>query len=148
VSAPSSRADDVDTLRLRRLVQAGYALQALSVVLAVFGDGVFITTLVVVLPASLGYLLGRLRPPGATGSTLEPHLLWQARSFTRSALSLLAATIVLGPLLFIGLSLLWFAYALVGLWLAWRVATGAWSLWNSRPLPGTQAADTRNGRDE
>ena len=130
---------DLGDGRLRRVVQAVYALQALSIALAALGDGVIITTLIVVLPAGLGYGLCRLRRSAAEGTPLEPHIRWQIRSFTVAAISILLATLVLGPLLFLGLTLLWFAYALAGLWLAWRIVRGAWSLWKSRPLPGAAA---------
>ena len=52
-----------------------------------------------------------------------------------AAFLLCLATLVLVPLVFVGLALLWFAYALIGLWLAWRIARGCWSLWRASALP-------------
>lgn len=134
MSAPSSRADGTEALRLRRLVQAVYVLQALSIGLALLGDGVFVTAFVVTLPATLGFALNHMRRDAARGTGLESHFTWQTRSYIRSLLALVLATLVLGPLLFLGLTLLWFFYAFVGLWLAWRVGRGVWALLKDKPL--------------
>ena len=136
MSAPSSSADPPpNTASLRRLVQGVYLLQAASLLLALVGDGVVVTALVVALPATGGYLITRLRGDAARGTPLHDHFAWQERSFRLSAIGMALATLVLGPLVFVGLALLWFAYALIGLWLAWRIARGCWSLWRASALP-------------
>ena len=94
----------------------------------------FVTAFIVVLPATLGFALNRWRRAAAYGTGIEAHFAWQTRSYIRSLLALVLATLVLGPLLFVGLSLLWFAYALVGLWLAWRIGRGVWALLKDKPL--------------
>ncbi|MEN9706262.1 MAG: hypothetical protein RLZZ393_2141 [Pseudomonadota bacterium] len=117
------------------MTQAVYLLQALSITLALLGDGVVVTALVVLLPGAAGFAINRVRHDAVRDTPLEPHFAWQRRSAIVSLAWLAGTTLVLGPLLFIGLSLLWLAYALVGLWLGWRVARGLWSLQKSRPLP-------------
>jgi uncharacterized membrane protein len=128
-------------------VQAVYALQALSIGLALLGDGVVVTAVIVALPAAAGFVLNHLRRDALRGTAYESHIRWQQRSVRLVVLALGVTTLLLGPLLFAGLTLLGFAYGLIGLWLAWRIARGVTSLQRSRPLPGDQLANTRSGKD-
>jgi uncharacterized membrane protein len=120
--------------RLRRLVQAGYGLQMLSLATWALMDGVIINGLIALLPAAAGQLILHLRRQAVEGSPLAPHAAWQARTFRHALAATLVCLLLFGPLLFIGLPLLAWAYALIVLWAAWRIARGLYALQKDQPL--------------
>ena len=142
MSAPVTRADDPgDGSRLRRLVQVGYALQALSLVLALFGDRESIPEVAAILPAALG-LFGMPRQRQIPqDSPYAAHVAWQSRTFWRALAAWVVATLLFGPLLFIGLPILGWAVALIVAWIVWRIARGVHALRTGQPLA------TRKGKD-
>ncbi len=142
MSAPASRADDPDgESRLRRLVQVGYGLQILSILLALFGDRETLPGAATALPAGAMWLVLRSKLETLGDSPLAAHIRWQSRTFWWVLGAWGVATLLLGPLLFIGLPLLGWAYALIVLWAAWRIGRGLHALQRNQPLV------TRTGKD-
>lgn len=142
MSAPATRADDPgDGSRLRRLVQAGYLLQILSILLALFGDRDTLPGAATALPAGAMWLVLRSKLPGLGDAPLAAHIAWQARTFWWVLGAWGIATLLLGPLLFLGLPFLGWAYALIVLWAAWRIGRGLHALRKDQPLV------TRRGKD-
>jgi len=136
VSVPSSRAEATDaTPGLRRTAQAVYLLHVLSLVLGLLSDEVVVTRWVVALPSLLAIGVNYARRDAVRGTVLERHFSWQIRTFWIAVAALGAATLLLGPLLFFGLPLLWMAYGVIGLWVLYRVARGGFALQRARPLP-------------
>ena len=142
MSAPATRADAPDGgSRLRRLVQAGYVLQALSLLLALFGDPEILSGLDGGLPAGVGVLVLWSQRDALKGTRLASHATWQSRTFWIALGTAVLATLLLGPLLFIGLSYLGWALGLIAAWAGWRIARGVLALLKDQPLP------TRSGND-
>ena len=142
MSAPATRADAPgNEPRLRRLVQGGYVLQILSILLALFGDRETIPGAATALPAGIMLIILRSKFQDVGASPLAAHVGWQARTFWWVLGAWIVATLLLGPLLFIGLPFLGWAYALLVLWAAWRIGRGLHALRRDQPLP------TRSGKD-
>ena len=143
MSAPATRADEPGgESRLRRVVQAGYALQALSLVLALFGDRETIPEIASVLPSLLAWFGLPRKGQIPQDSPYAAHVAWQSRTLWCALAAWFIATLLFGPLLFIGLPVLGWAVALIVLWTVWRIARGAHALWKDQPL------STRKGKDE
>jgi uncharacterized membrane protein len=133
VSAPSSRADgDIPTAGLRRSAQAVYLLHGLALLLGFFGGGLIDGRVVVGVLAVAALCLNYSRRRAARGTVFEWHFAWQIRTFWIAATLLAGATLLFGPLLFVGLPLLWVAYAAVALWVAYRLLKGALALRRGR----------------
>jgi uncharacterized membrane protein len=124
------------------VVQAGYALLALSLVLALLGEWLAFPTWYAVIPALATPLLHRSRANALRTSRLSAHVSWQSNTVLGTLAAVAASMLVLGPLLFLGLPVLAWALALIGLWMAWRIARGVHALLTDQPLV------TRSGRDE
>lgn len=132
-----------------RLTYGIYALQALSLLVAVVGQGLLATQLLFLLPALAAVVLGFIARGRVQGTYLAPHVAWQLRTAWVTAAILAAATLVLGPFVLLGLALsvhqllispLQVAYLATAIWTAYRIVRGVLALRGGRdPTPRTLA---------
>jgi uncharacterized membrane protein len=113
-----------------------YALYALTVICAFLTVSVPVLRFTFALPSAIGICLNYLRRADAQGSWLESHFSWQSRTFWYALLWSGVAAIVAIPLLLLvhfWVSLV--AFALIVLWVLYRVVRGCVALRESRPAP-------------
>lgn len=127
MSAPSSKAESrVDLAGLRAYTQAIYLLHALSILIGLLSSAFIVTAFVFGLPSIVAVVMNYARRREADGTWLAAHFQWQIRSFWFTALWLAASTLMIGPLVLLGIGvpLLYAAYLATGVWAAYRVARG------------------------
>lgn len=103
-----------------------YALHAFAVVTGIVGSATIVGSFVASLPSIVAVILNYAKRGAARGSWLESHFRWQLRTFW---LAVLAIVVAVGfGLTLIGLPLAFLLFALAGLWVAYRIGRGWWSL--------------------
>jgi uncharacterized membrane protein len=89
------------------------------------------------LPSIVAVIMNYARRSETRGTWLESHFRWQIRTFWYSWLWIIITSILAIPLLIvvIGFLIAMVGYALVGLWIIYRVARGWLALRECRPMP-------------
>jgi uncharacterized membrane protein len=90
-------------------------------------------------PSIVAVILNYARRAEARGTWLESHFDWQIRTFW-FALLWVAITLLVGApltLIIIGIYVVIIGLAIVGIWVAYRVARGWLNLRERRPMPRT-----------
>jgi uncharacterized membrane protein len=114
-----------------------YALHALSVLIGLTSPATVVGSFVFGLPSIIAVIMNYARRTDARGTYLESHFSWQIRTFWFALLWIVVAGIVSAPLvLLVGLGILtfYFAAAVIGLWVIYRVARGWLALRDGRPV--------------
>jgi uncharacterized membrane protein len=125
-------------LRVTHLI---YALQALSILTALGGQGLLTLEFAFGVPALLALALAYGVRPRVAGTYLAAHVRWQLATLGRAALALAAATLLFGPALLVGVTLglgiplLLLCYIAIGAWTAYRIGRGWLDLLNGRSPP-------------
>jgi uncharacterized membrane protein len=115
-----------------------YGLHTLSVVIGVLGSATIVGSFVFGLPSIIAVIMNYARRSAVRGSFLEAHFSWQIRTFWYALAWIAVASLVslvLLPLLGLGI-LTWFAAALIiGVWVIYRVARGWLALRDGKSVP-------------
>lgn len=137
VAAPplgtSPRAPDPSLVTYTHAV---YALHASSVLIGLTSPATVVGSFVFGLPSILAVIMNYARRSEARGTWLEPHFLWQIRTFWYALFWMLVAAVISTPLvLALGAGILTFVLAagIVGVWVTYRVLRGWLALRDGRP---------------
>lgn len=114
-----------------------YGLHALAVLVALTGARSVALRFAFSLPSIVAVLLNYARRAEARGTWLESHFRWQIRSFWLAWLWIAVTCIVAMPLLFvwIGFPIALLGFALIGLWVIYRIARGWLALREGVAIP-------------
>jgi uncharacterized membrane protein len=119
-----------------------YGLHACAVLTGLFTSSAIAGRFLFGLPSLLAVILNYVRRAEARGTWLESHFDWQIRTFW-FALLWIGITLLIGApltLIVIGVYIVIMGFAIVGLWVAYRVARGWLNLRERRPMPRPVAA--------
>jgi uncharacterized membrane protein len=94
------------------------------------------------LPSIIAVVMNYARRAEAQGTWLESHFRWQIRTFWYSWLWILLTSILAALLLIVlvGFVIAVVGFALIGIWVIYRVARGWLALRDGRPMPLPAAA--------
>ena len=114
-----------------------YGLHALSVLIGLSTAHNVAMRFAFGLPSIIAVIMNYARRSETRGTWLESHFRWQIRTFWYSWVWIFLISIVLIPLyiVLIGFLIAMAGYALVGLWIIYRVARGWLALREGRPMP-------------
>lgn len=114
-----------------------YGLHALSVLIGLSTAHNVAMRFAFGLPSIIAVIMNYARRSETRGTWLESHFRWQIRTFWYSWVWIFLISIVLIPLyiVLIGFVIAMAGYALVGLWIIYRVARGWLALREGRPMP-------------
>jgi uncharacterized membrane protein len=114
-----------------------YGLHALSVLIGLLTARAVALRFAFGLPSIIAVILNYARRSEARGTWLESHFRWQMRTFWYSWLWILLTCIVAMPLLIVvvGFFIAIVGFALIGIWVIYRVARGWLALRDSRAMP-------------
>jgi uncharacterized membrane protein len=114
-----------------------YALHALSVLIGLLTARAVALRFAFGLPSIIAVILNYARRSEARGTWLESHFRWQMRTFWYSWLWILLTCIIAMPLLIVvvGFFIAIVGFALIGIWVIYRVARGWLALRDGRPMP-------------
>src|SRR5665213_1036282 len=114
-----------------------YGLHALSVLIGLSTAHNVAMRFAFGLPSIIAVIMNYARRSETRGTWLESHFRWQIRTFWYSWVWIFLISIVAIPLLIvvIGFLIAMVGYALVGLWIIYRVARGWLALREGRPMP-------------
>ncbi len=114
-----------------------YALHTLAVLTGLLGARMLAARFIWSLPSLIAVIMNYARRAETHGTWLESHFRWQIRTFWYAWLWILLVSIVSIPLLIVlvGFVVAWIGYALVGLWIIYRVARGWLALRDGRSMP-------------
>ncbi len=118
---------------LIRLTHLIYALHAFTVLTGLMTTAFVVTAFVTGWPSLIGVVLNYLKRSEVRGTWLESHFRWQLRTFWFALLWLVVG--LLFALTLIGIPLAVVLFALVGLWVLYRVGRGWLRLNDRRPMP-------------
>jgi uncharacterized membrane protein len=119
-----------------------YGLHACAVLTGILTSSTIAGRFLFGLPSVLAVILNYARRGEVRGTWLESHFDWQIHTFWY-ALLWIGVTLLIGApltLIVIGVYIVIMGFAIVGLWVAYRVARGWLHLRERRPMPSTQAA--------
>lgn len=121
--APVTHLPPPGLLRLTHLI---YGLHAFSVVLGIATSVTIIGAFLFGLPSIAAVLLNYLKRGETQGTFLASHFRWQIRTFWYALLwgALCMGAAVLLTLTVIGLLVIWLPFAVVGLWVVYRIVRG------------------------
>ncbi len=118
-----------------------YALHAICVLTAIMGAATIVLSFLAGIPSILALILNYIKKNEVKGTWLETHFNWQIRTFWFALLwalvlnfltLLITATIiflVFAPFFWMG------AFAVLGIWITYRVIRGWWALLEGKPMP-------------
>ncbi|HXN10902.1 MAG TPA: hypothetical protein VN859_06635 [Steroidobacteraceae bacterium] len=114
-----------------------YGLHALAVLVALLGARSVALRFAFGLPSLLAVILNYARRSEARGSWLASHFQWQIRTFWFAWLWIAVTSIVAMPLLIIwvGFLVARLGFALIGLWVIYRIARGWLALREGVAIP-------------
>ena len=114
-----------------------YGLHACAVLIGVFTSSSIAGRFLFGLPSLVAVILNYLRLAAVRGTWLESHFNWQIHTFWYALLWVVITLLVGAPLtlIVIGVYIVVMGFAMVGLWVAYRVARGWLSLGGRRPMP-------------
>ncbi len=118
---------------LIRLTHLIYALHAFTVLTGLMTTAFVVTAFVTGWPSLIGVVLNYLKRSEVRGTWLESHFRWQLRTFWFALLWLVVG--LLFALTLIGIPLAVVLFALVGLWVLYRVGRGWLRLNDRRTMP-------------
>jgi uncharacterized membrane protein len=114
-----------------------YGLHACAVLTGVFTSSSIAGRFLFGLPSIVAVILNYARRSEVRGTWLESHFGWQIRTFW-FALLWVCLTLLLGApltLIVVGIYIVIIGFAIVGLWVAYRVTRGWLNLRSRRPMP-------------
>jgi len=114
-----------------------YGLHALSVLIGLATSHSIAGRFAFGLPSVIAVIMNYARRAEARGTWLESHFRWQIRTFWYSWLWIFV-TLILAALLLIvlvGFVIAIIGFALIGIWVIYRVARGWLALRDGRPMP-------------
>jgi uncharacterized membrane protein len=112
-----------------------YALHAFAVLTGIFSSSSIAGRFLFGLPSIIAVILNYARRNEARGTWLESHFDWQIRTFWYALLWLGITSVISVPLMFFIVDGYGTGFALVGLWVAYRVVRGWLALRSSHPMP-------------
>jgi uncharacterized membrane protein len=114
-----------------------YGLHALSVLIGLSTAHNVAMRFAFGLPSIIAVIMNYARRSETRGTWLESHFRWQIRTFWYSWLWIFVTSILAIPLLIvlIGILVAMIGYALIGLWIIYRVLRGWLALREGRPMP-------------
>jgi uncharacterized membrane protein len=114
-----------------------YGLHALSVLTGVLGVRTVAGRFVWSVPSLIAVIMNYARRSETHGTWLESHFRWQIRTFWYAWLWIFVVSIVSIPLILIliGILVALVGYALIGVWIIYRVARGWLALREGRAMP-------------
>jgi len=114
-----------------------YGLHALSVLIGLATARSVAVRFAFGLPSIIAVIMNYARRSEVRGTWLESHFRWQIRTFWYSWLWIVLTSIVAALLLvvLIGFVIAIIGFALIGLWVIYRVARGWLALREGRPMP-------------
>jgi uncharacterized membrane protein len=114
-----------------------YGLHSLSICIGLLTSASIAGKFVFGLPSIVAVIMNYVRRSEAQGTFLESHFRWQIRTFWFALLWLMFTVVVSIPLLLVllvGIIPLWLGFALIGVWVIYRVARGWLALRNGLPV--------------
>jgi len=119
-----------------------YGLHALSVLIGLVTAHAVVGRFAWGLPSIIAVIMNYARRSEARGTWLESHFRWQIRTFWYAWLWFLVTSLLAIPLMIvlIGFLIAIVGYALIGLWIIYRVARGWLALRDGRAVPTPYAA--------
>ncbi|HEX7418200.1 MAG TPA: hypothetical protein VF315_09115, partial [Steroidobacteraceae bacterium] len=113
-----------------------YALHALAVFIGLTTAAFVVTAFVGTVPSIVAVIMNYARRAETRGTYLESHFRWQIRTFWFALLWVAAIFIICAPfvLVLIGIPMIWFGLAVLGVWVIYRVARGWLALRDARPM--------------
>ena len=114
-----------------------YGLHALSVLIGLATARAVAVRFAFGLPSIIAVIMNYARRSEARGTWLESHFRWQIRTFWYSWLWIFVSSMLAIPLLIVGIGFLIaiLGFAVIGLWVIYRVARGWLALREGRPMP-------------
>ncbi len=114
-----------------------YGLHACAVLSGVFTSSSIAGRFLFGLPSIVAVIMNYARRAEAHGSWLESHFDWQIHTFWYALLWIVVTLLIGAPLtlIFIGVYLVIAGFAIVGIWVAYRVARGWLALRERRSMP-------------
>ena len=114
-----------------------YGLHASAVLTGLFSSSTIVGRFVFGLPSLLAVILNYARRAEVRGTWLESHFQWQIRTFWYALLWIGLTLLVGAPLtlILIGVYIVIMGFAIVGLWVAYRIVRGWLKLRERRPIP-------------
>jgi uncharacterized membrane protein len=119
-----------------------YGLHACAVLTGLFTSSTIAGRFLFGLPSLLAVVLNYVRRAEVRGTWLESHFDWQIHTFWYALLWIGVSLLIGAPLtlIVIGVYIVAMGFAIVGLWVAYRVARGWLSLRERRPVQRILAA--------
>jgi uncharacterized membrane protein len=113
-----------------------YALHSLSVLIGLTSAVTIVGSFVFGLPSIIAVIMNYARQSDVRGTFLESHFSWQIRTFWFALLWVLVIFALSLPLMLvaIGFLTLYLGFALVGLWVIYRIVRGWLALRDRRPV--------------
>lgn len=115
-----------------------YGLHALSVVIGIVGAASIVGSFVFGVPSIIAVILNYVKRSDVRGTWLDSHFAWQIRTFWYAfgwSVAIVLVSIVLLPLLGLGIVTGIVGFLVLGVWLVYRVARGWLALKDGRPMP-------------
>jgi uncharacterized membrane protein len=114
-----------------------YALHALAILTGVMGGSTIAGRFLFGLPSLIAVILNYARRSEARHTWLESHFDWQIHTFWYALLWIVVTLLIGAPLtlIVIGVYIVVMGFAIVGLWVAYRVARGWLRLHGHHPMP-------------
>ncbi|PKO46701.1 MAG: hypothetical protein CVU31_09565 [Betaproteobacteria bacterium HGW-Betaproteobacteria-4] len=109
-----------------------YGLHAIAVFIGITSAATVAGGFVFGLPSLCAVFLNYLKRSDVKGTWLESHFLWQIRTFWFTLLGLFFYGLLV--ITIIGIPLAWILIAILGLWVAYRVARGWIALFGVKPV--------------
>jgi uncharacterized membrane protein len=114
-----------------------YALHALAVFIGLTSGVTIVGSFVCGIPSIVAVIMNYARRSATRGTFLESHFDWQIRTFWFAllwALVIAAISLPLVLLLFLGVAVAIIGYAILAIWIIYRVARGWLALRDRRPM--------------
>jgi len=115
-----------------------YGLHALSVALGLSTSGAVVLRFAFGLPSIIAVIMNYARRADVRGTWLESHFRWQIRTFWFTWLWIALILLVSAPLVLalgLGVVTAMLGFALVGLWIIYRVVRGWLAVRDGRAMP-------------
>jgi len=143
-SPPAEAADVTDTATTRAVAPNlisythwMYALHAASAVMGILTSAAVATAFVFGIPSIVAVVMNYVKRGEVRGTWLDSHFAWQLRTFWWAAFWIVVISLFSAPLvLALGLGIVTWAlgFAIVGIWVIYRVVRGWLALKDGRPI--------------
>jgi uncharacterized membrane protein len=114
-----------------------YALHAASAVMGILTSAAVATAFVFGIPSIVAVVMNYVKRGEVRGTWLDTHFAWQLRTFWWAAFWIVVISLFSAPLvLALGLGIVTWAlgFAIVGIWVVYRVVRGWLALKDGRPI--------------